>query len=153
MFEIDEKDRAILALLQADASLPLAEVAAEVGLSPSPCWRRVKRLEDEGVIRGRVAILDPKKLGPSLTAYAFVSLDRHEDTIIDQFHTAIRDAPEVMSCYAITGAVDFLLMVVVPDMEAYERFLRRRMLGLTMIRSINTSFVLREVKASTAVPL
>lgn len=153
MVELDEKDQKILDLLQTDASLPMSDVAAAVGLSPSPCWRRVRRLEETGVIKARVALVDRTKIGPSLTAYAFISLDRHEDNLIDQFHAAIQSAPEVTNCAAVTGAVDFLLVVVVPDMEAYERFLRRRLLGLTMIRSINTSFMLREVKSSTAVPI
>lgn len=153
MTELDEKDRAILALIQDDASLPMADVAAAVGLSASPCWRRVRRMEEAGIIRGRVTLLDPKKLGPCLTAYAFVSLERHEDSVIEQFHAAIQAAPEVMMCSTVTGAVDFLLKVVVPDMDAYQAFLRRRLLGLSMIRSINTSFVLSEVKASTAIPL
>ena len=151
--QLDQTDREILTLLQEDASLPMADVAAQVGLSPSPCWRRVRRMEDSGVIKGRVVLVDRAKVGRSLTAYAFISLDRHEDNVIDQFHQAIRSAPEVMMCAAVTGAVDFFLTVVVPDMEAYERFLRQRLLGLTMIRSINTSFMLREVKSSTAIPL
>ncbi|MEL6190358.1 MAG: Lrp/AsnC family transcriptional regulator, partial [Myxococcota bacterium] len=88
--ELDRKDREILTLLQEDASLPMADVAARVGLSPSPCWRRVRRMEEAGVIKGRVALVDRSKVGPSLTAYAFISLERHEDNVIDQFHEAIR---------------------------------------------------------------
>lgn len=150
---LDDTDRAILQELQRDASLSTAELARRVGLSPSPCWRRVRRLEDEGVILRRVAVIDPRKVGLDLTAFALVSLDRHAGAGIEGFHEAVRSAPEVISCYAVTGTVDFLLTVVVRDMEAYERFLTTRLFALPMIRSINTSFVLRSIKTSTLVPV
>ncbi len=150
---LDDVDRQILTLLQADSSRSTAELAEAVGLSPSPCWRRVKRLKDEGVIVGEVAIVDPRRVGKKLTAYAMVSLNRHEDDAIRTFEDALRAAPEVMDCAAVTGDRDFILRVVVEDMEAYQTFLAKRLLHLDMIRSINTSFSLRKVKSSTAVPL
>lgn len=152
-FELDETDLSLLRELQRDGTLSTAELGKRVGLSASPCWRRVKRLEEGGVIRGRVAVLDPAALGLDLSAFALITLSRHVDEDIDAFHEALARAPEVTSCYAVTGAVDFIVTVMVPDMAGYERFLRTRLLHLTMIRSINTSFVLREVKASTALPL
>ena len=153
MVELDEKDRAILSELQVDASLSTAELARRVGLSASPCWRRVKRLEEEGVILRRVAVVSREKVGLHLTAFALVSLDRHEGSSIEVFQEAIRAAPEVVSCFAVTGTVDFLLTVVVSDMLAYERFLTHRLFGLAIIRSINTSFALRELKSTTLAPV
>lgn len=150
---LDDVDRRILAELQADAGLSNAELAERVGVSASPCWRRVKRLEEEGILRGRVALVDAKKLGLDLTAFALISLDRHAESGIEAFHEAMQAAPEVTSCHAVTGAVDFLVTVVVRDMAAYDRFLSRRLLGLPGVRSVNTSFVLRTVKASTALPV
>ena len=150
---LDEKDQAILRVLQADANLSMAELAQKVGLSASPCWRRVKRLEDDGVLLRRVALVDPAKLGLSLTAFALVSLDRHIEAGIEAFHQAVREAPEVTMAYAVTGEVDFLLMVMVPDMAAYEYFLRRCLLDLAVVRSVSTSFALRVVKASTEIPV
>lgn len=150
---LDEKDRAILRELQVDANLPMTELADRVGLSTSPCWRRVKRLEEEGVLLSRVALVDPSRVGIFLTAFAMVSLDRHIERGISSFHEAIQNAPEVITAYAVTGNVDFLLTVMVPDMAAYEYFLRRCLLGLEVVRSVNTSFSLRVVKASTAIPV
>ncbi|MBX2813003.1 MAG: Lrp/AsnC family transcriptional regulator [Myxococcales bacterium] len=150
---LDEKDRAILRELQLDASISMAELADRVGLSSSPCWRRVKRLEDEGVVYGRVALVNPACLGLAITAFAMVSLDRHVEEEITAFHSAVQKAPEVISAHAVTGSVDFILTVLVPDMSAYEYFLRRHLLNLTMVRSVNTSFALRTIKASAPVPL
>lgn len=149
--ELDEIDRRILNALQQDASRPSAEVARIVGLSPSPCWRRIKRLEDEGVIVRRVAIIDPARLGLDLIAFAHISLASHEESDIERFHQRMRAAPEVVSCYAVTGNVDFIVQVLVRDIRAYDDFLTRRLLQTALIRSVNTTFALRTVKATTAV--
>ena len=148
--ELDETDRRILNALQEDAGRPAAEIARLVGLSPSPCWRRIKRLEDEGVIVGRVAIVDASRLGLDLIAFAHISLSSHEREDIARFHDHMRAAPEVVSCYAVTGNVDFIIKVVVKDIRAYDEFLTQRLLQTTLIRSVNTTFALRTVKATTA---
>lgn len=147
---LDDVDRRILEALQEDAARPAAEIARRVGLSPSPCWRRIKRLEDEGVIVRRVAIVDPVKLGLNLTAFAHVSLSSHEKNDIERFHECMRDAPEVVSCHAVTGSVDFVVKVVVKDILAYDTFLTQRLLQTALIRSVNTTFALRAVKDTTA---
>ena len=148
---LDDVDRRILQALQEDAARPAAEIARTVGLSPSPCWRRIKRLEDEGVIVRRVAIVDPTKLGLDLTAFAHISLSSHEKKDIDRFHERMRNTPEVVSCHAVTGQVDFIIKVVVKDIQAYDAFLTRRLLQTALIRSVNTTFALRAVKDTTAV--
>ena len=114
---IDETDRRILVALQNDAGRPAAEIAREVGLSPSPCWRRIKRLEDEGVIARRVAIVEPATLGLDLIAFAHISLTSHERADIVRFNERMQSAPEVVSCYAVTGNVDFIVKVVVQDIR------------------------------------
>ena len=151
--ELDQTDRAILAALQQDAGRPAAEIARIVGLSPSPCWRRIKRLEDEGVIVRRVAIVDPARLGLDLTAFAHISLASHEQDDIARFHERMQSAPEVVSCHAVTGNVDFIVRVVVQDIRAYDAFLSRCLLDTGLIRSVNTTFALRSVKATTALPV
>lgn len=148
---IDDTDRRILQALQEDAGRPTAEIARLVGLSASPCWRRIKRLEDEGVIARRVVIVDPSKLGLDLIAFAHVSLSSHEEADIERFHERMRSSPEVVSCHAVTGNVDFILKVVVTDIHAYDDFLTRRLLQTALIRSVTTTFALRAVKDTTAV--
>ena len=150
---IDETDRRILAALQEDAGRSTAEIARAVGLSPSPCWRRIKRLEDEGVIARRVAIVEPTTLGLDLIAFAHISLTSHEREDIAKFNERMQSAPEVVSCYAVTGNVDFIVKVVVQDIRAYDEFLTRRLLKTGLIRSVNTTFALRPVKETTALPV
>lgn len=151
--EMDDVDRQILVALQEDAGRPAAEIARAVGLSASPCWRRIKRLEEEGVIARRVAVLDPRKLGLDLIAFAHVSLASHEREDIRRFHDRMQISPEVVSCHAVTGNVDFILKVVVKDIRAYDDFLTRRLLDTALIRSVNTTFALRPVKETTALPV
>ncbi len=151
--ELDGVDRRILAALQEDAGRPTAEIARLVGLSPSPCWRRIKRLEDEGVITRRVAIIDPGRLGLDLIAFAHISLTSHERDDIARFHESIQVAPEVVFCYAVTGNVDFIVKVVVQDIRAYDAFLTNRLLQTGLIRSVNTTFALRTVKATSGLSL
>lgn len=153
MDELDETDRSILAELQRDAARPVSELADAVGLSPSPVWRRIKRLEERGVLRKTVAVLSREALGLNLVAIAMVSLSHHSQESLDVFEAALRDAPEVQQVVAVTGDRDFMVRVVVKDMEGYQRFLARRLLPLSMIRSVNTSFVLREVKDTNALPV
>ncbi|MEM7679153.1 MAG: Lrp/AsnC family transcriptional regulator [Myxococcota bacterium] len=148
--ELDDLDRRILNALQEDAGRPTAEIARLVGLSASPCWRRIKRLEDEGVILRRVALIDQQRLGLDLTAFAHISLASHERDDIARFHERVQAAPEVVSCYAVTGNVDFIIKVVVRDIRAYDEFLTKRLLDTALIRSVNTTFALRTVKTTTA---
>jgi DNA-binding Lrp family transcriptional regulator len=150
---LDDTDRRILMLLQEDADRPLQALADAAGLSLSPCWRRVKRLREAGVIRGVVAVLDPSAVGLRLTAFATVSLTNHSDDTVAAFDRALETWPEVTEVHKVTGDRDYLLRILVPDIEAYEDFLSRKLLRHPGVTGVNTRFSLKRVKAVTAVPL
>jgi len=151
--EIDGKDRQILGLLQADATLSTQEIAARVGLSLSPCWRRIKRLKDAGVITAEVSLVDPKAVGLTVSVFASVTLTRHTEENVQDFERFVDTSPEVLECHAVTGDRDYLLRIVVPDIEAYERFLSNQLLRLPFMGAVNSRFSLRRVKYATALPL
>ncbi|RMS78669.1 Lrp/AsnC family transcriptional regulator [Pseudomonas savastanoi] len=148
--ELDVYDRKILALLQEDASLSSAQIAEQVGLSQSPCWRRIQRLKDEGVIRRQVALLDRKKIGLSTQIFAEVKLNAHGRS---NFTDSIRGFPEVLECYVLMGSVDFLLRIVTPDIEAYERFFFEKLSLVPGIQEVNSTVALSEIKSTTSLPL
>ena len=150
----DSIDRRILEELQRDGGLTNQELAERVGLSPSPCLRRVRALEESGVIDRRVALLDGKKLGLSLTALIQISMDRHTPERFEKFEAAVRDCPEVQSCYLITGQqADYLLVVIVPDIETYQEFLLGKITRIEGVSGVHSSFVMRRVVDTTALPL
>lgn len=152
--ELDSIDRHILNLLQKDARLSNHELAAQVGLSDTPCARRVKRLEEEGIIRAQVALLDPDKLGLKLTAMVSISMDRHTPDRFETFERTIARMPEVLECSLVTGqSADFLLKVIVRDMQHYERFLLGQLTKIKGVSGVHSSFVLRQYRNSTALPL
>lgn len=150
---LDAYEKRILRLLQEDASLSNAEIAEKVGLSASPCWRRIDRLEREGFIKRRVAILDRRKVGLNAQIFAQVKLNAHGRANLDQFAAAIRDMPEVLECYVLMGSVDFLLRIVAPDIEAYEKLFFNRLSQLPGVQEVNSTVALSEIKATTALPL
>jgi len=149
---IDGIDRHILESLQRDGRLSNADLAEKVGLSASPCWRRVKALEEGRVIKGYVALIDAKAVGLPVSVFMSVSLTTQVQSALQRFEKAVQQRPEVMECYLMTGDSDYLLRVVVPDLEAYERFVMdfTRIAGVGQIRS---SFALRPVKQGTALPM
>jgi Lrp/AsnC family transcriptional regulator len=149
----DEVDRQILAALQEDAGLSGAEIANRVGLSVSPCWRRIQRLEASGVIRKRVALLDPQALGLDVVVFASVKLSAHGRQALPRFESAVREFPEVMECYTVSGGVDFLLRVVTEDVHRYEEFLRDRLLQLPEVAEVHSRIAITQVKYTTALPL
>ncbi|KZD09092.1 Lrp/AsnC family transcriptional regulator [Oceanibaculum pacificum] len=149
---LDEIDLRILAVLQADASLPLAEIAQQVGLSASPCWRRIQRLEEAGVIRGRVALLDPEKLNVAVTVFVAVKTARHDADWLDHFARAVSDFPEVIEFYRMSGEIDYLLRVAVPDIAAYDAFYKRLILR-AQLTDVSSSFAMETIKYTTALPL
>jgi Lrp/AsnC family transcriptional regulator, leucine-responsive regulatory protein len=151
--ELDEIDRRILALLQANARVANIELAEKVGLSPSPCLRRVRELEEEGVIRRYVTLLDPTRVGLPVSVFVNVTLDRQIEPALERFEAAILKRPEVMECYLMTGDFDYLLRVVTADLSAYERFLVENLTRVPGVASIRSSFALKQVKYSTALPL
>jgi Lrp/AsnC family leucine-responsive transcriptional regulator len=151
---LDPIDRRILEALQQDAGLTNQELAERVGLSPSPCLRRVKTLEEHGIIEKRVAVLSHQKLGLSLTALIQISMDRHTPDRFDKFEKTVRRYPEVLACYLITGQQhDYLLMVVVPGMEQYQAFLLDKITRIEGVTGVHSSFVMRRVVETTALPL
>ena len=152
--ELDRTDRRILQLMQDNGRISNIELADAVGLSPTPCSRRVKRLEDSGAIRRHVTLLDPAWLGLKLKAIIGITMDRHTPERFANFEQCVRQMPEVMECSIVTGqTADYLLRVVVPDMEAYEAFLLGQLTRIEGVSRVHTSFVLRRVVDKTALPL
>ncbi len=150
---IDELDGRILDLIQEDASLSVADLAERVGLSPSPCWRRIKRLEDLGVIRKRVTVLDPDKLGLGFEVYAAVKLLQPSRANLEAFEARLGDWPEVVSCVTVTGNADYMLRVMTRDMHAYDDFLRDKLLDSNLVSGVESRIIMRSVKVTTAVPI
>ena len=153
MIDLDAIDRRILTELQADARISNAALAEAVGLSASPCLRRVRALEAAGVIRRYAALLEAAEVGLPISVFVQVTLERQIDRALETFETAIQDRPEVMECYLMTGDADYLLRVVVSDLNAYERFLKEHLTRVSGVASIKSSFALNQVKYSTALPL
>ncbi len=149
----DRLDRRILEELQLDARITNQELAKRVGLSPAPCWRRLKRLEAEGFISGYATLLSAAAIGLPVQAYALVSLENHHPQTVQQFDQLVRERPEVLECHSMSGPNDYLLRIVAASMEAYERFLSTHVLALSAVRSVNTSFVLRTKKFTTRLPV
>lgn len=154
LIKIDRIDRNILEELQKDGALTNQELADKVGLSPSPCLRRVRALEESGIILRQVTILDHKKLGLSLTAIILIGMDRHTPERFAEFESKVGEYPEVQECYLITGQdADYMLKVVVPDMDHYHHFLLNRITRIQGVSGVHSSFVLRRVLDSTSLPL
>lgn len=146
MKPLDEIDRNILRQLQDNARLSNADLADRVGLSPSPCWQRVKRLEESGLIQGYVAILDQKQLGMPDTIIIEVTLERHDDEVIERFGRALTDLPEILEAYLTTGEYDYFIKVAINGTEGYERFLREKLYRIPGIRHTRSCFALRCLK-------
>jgi Lrp/AsnC family leucine-responsive transcriptional regulator len=152
--KLDRTDRRILQAMQANARISNLELADAVGLSPTPCSRRVKRLEESGLIRAHVTLLSQRMLGLKLTAYIGISMDRHTPDRFEAFEAEVAQYPEVMECSVVTGqASDYLLKAVVPDMEYYERFLLGKLTRIAGVTGVHSSFELRRVIHRTALPL
>jgi Lrp/AsnC family transcriptional regulator len=150
---LDNFDRKILRLLQSDASLSNAAVAEAVALSPSPCWRRVDRLQREGFIKRRVAILDRTKIGLNIDIFVLVTLNAHGRTNLEGFSAAIQEFPEVLECFVLMGSYDYMLRVVTSDIAAYEQFLYSKLSQLPGVQGINSLTALSEIKSTTALPV
>ncbi|KQY89202.1 MULTISPECIES: Lrp/AsnC family transcriptional regulator [Roseateles] len=154
--ETNEFDRAslqILEALQVDARLSTQALAEKVGLSATPVWRRVKELEDRGVIRGQVVLVDREKIGLSICVLANVSLVRHSEGAVEQFERLVGTRREIIECHAITGEADYVIKVVAADMKAYDLFLQQHIFKLPGVSSVRSNVVLREVKYETALPV
>ena len=152
MAMFDETDRRILACLQEDAAQPVADVARRIGLSSTPCWRRIQKLDEAGVIRGRVALLDSAKLNVGVTVFVSVKTTQHNAAWLERFAEAVTEFPEVMELYRMSGEVDYLLRVVVPDVAAYDRFYKR-LIDQTTLADVSSSFAMEQIKYTTSLPL
>jgi Lrp/AsnC family transcriptional regulator len=150
---LDEVDLRILDLLQREAALPVAEIASRSGLSTTTCWRRIQQLENSGVIRGRVALLDRSALGLDVTIFAHIKLSTQGRDAIADFATAIRERPEVMDCYTTMGEWDFMLRIVTRDIKAYEAFYLDHLSKLPNVQSINSSVTVTVIKETTILPI
>ena len=151
--ELDPIDRAILRLIQRDAGLSLAEIAAEVGLTATPCWKRIRRMEQTGIITGRVALVDAAKVGLGLSIFVAIETGDHSAPWIDTFAATVEKMPEVVDCWRLGGDVDYLLRVVVPDMAAFDAFYRRLTAEVPSLRKVTSRFAMERVKNTTALPL
>lgn len=150
---IDAVDRKILNLIQRDASLTVAEVAEKVGISQSPCWRRIQRLRDDGIIRGQVTLLDRERLGMNAQVFAQVRLNAKGRENIEEFSRIIQEFDEVLECHVTLGTTDFILKIVASDINAYERFFFERLSRVPGIQEINSMVALSEIKSTTALPI
>ena len=153
MKNLDRYDRQLLAELQRDARQTVQQLAAAVGLSSTPCWKRVKELEACGVIRGYTALVDRAKVGLSLCVLAELNLTRHHEDDVRRFEAAVAQSPQIVSCYATTGQADYVIKVLVADIEEYEAFLHETAFKLPGVTHVRSSVVLKEVKAETRLPV
>jgi Lrp/AsnC family transcriptional regulator len=143
----------ILAMLQHDASLTAAEIAEQVNLSASPCWRRINRLEQEGLIQKKVALLDAERLGLGLVVFARIRLAKNDEVSLHGFEERVRAFAEVVECYTVTGSADYFLKIITRDIKHYDRFLRRHLLQMSQVRDINSNVAVTQIKYSTELPL
>tara|TARA_R110000824_G_scaffold29162_16_gene97297 strand:+ start:1156 stop:1626 length:471 start_codon:yes stop_codon:yes gene_type:complete len=150
---LDRYEKKILEILQEDARISSSELADKVGLSQSPCWRRVNMLEESGVIRKRVVLVDRKKVGLRAQVFAQVKLSAHGRAHLADFEAAIADIPEVIECYVLMGTVDFLLRVITVDIESYEKLFFEKLSRLPGVQEITSNIALSEIKNSTALPI
>jgi Lrp/AsnC family transcriptional regulator len=149
---LDAMDLKILRILQDDCTLPVAEIGKAVGLSTTPCWRRIQKLEELGYIQRRVALLDPKKVGAGVTVFVSISTSQHTLEWLERFHSVIAEFPEVVEFYRMSGAVDYLLRVVVPDIAAYDRFYKK-LISKIELTNVSSAFAMEQIKFTTALPL
>lgn len=152
MAPLDKLDRKILAILQKDVTTPVADIGKEVGLSTTPCWRRIQKMEQDGVIRGRVAVLDPKAVNAKVTAFVSIVTNQHSDEWLRKFSGLVDQFPEVVEFYRMAGNVDYLLRVVVPDIEAFDGFYKR-LIAQIDIADVSTTFAMEQIKYTTELPL
>jgi Lrp/AsnC family transcriptional regulator len=149
---MDRLDRMILTILQEDAAVPVAEIGRRVGLSTTPCWRRIQKMEEEGVIKARVAVLDPKKVNAKVTVFVSITTNQHNEDWLTRFAKVISDFPEVVGFYRMSGQIDYLLKVVVPDIEAYDVFYKK-LVSKIDIMDVSSAFAMETIKNETALPL
>lgn len=151
--KLDDIDLNILRILQEDADINIHAIGEKVGLSHTPCWRRIKRLEQSGVIKARKCLLDSRKMGLDVSIFVFVRLDVHDSEVLDEFEAATLSIPEILQCYTMSGEFDYLLRVVVPTVRAYEKAVKGKLLKLPHVGMMNSHFALNEIKNTSSLPI
>ena len=149
---MDRIDRMILSILQEDSTVPVSEIGRRVGLSTTPCWRRIQKMEEDGVIRGRVAVLDPRLVNAKVTVFVSIITNQHNEDWMTRFSRIISEFPEVVEFYRMSGQIDYLLKVVVPDIEAYDTFYKKLVAKID-ITDVSSAFAMERIKETTALPL
>ena len=150
--KMDVTDRKILTLLQGDASLSVAEIGSRVGLSSTPCWKRIQRLEADGVIQRRVALVDQDKIGLGITVFVSIETGDHSQDWLSTFADMVGAMPEVMEFYRMAGDVDYMLRVVVPDIQGYDTFYKK-LIASVALKNVTSRFAMEKIKATTALPI
>jgi len=149
---MDATDKKILDLLQADAGLTVKQIAEQIALSATPCWKRIQKLEEQGFIRARVALLDPKKVNASVTVFVAIKTDQHSREWIERFNNAVTELPQVMEIYRMSGEIDYLLRVAVSSIEAYDQFYKK-LIDRIELSNVTSSFAMEQIKYTTALPI
>ena len=149
---LDAMDLKILRILQEDCTVPVAEIGKRIGLSTTPCWRRIQKLEEDGIIRRRVALLEPASINAGVTVFVAITTNQHTKDWLERFHAAVVDFPEVVELYRMSGQVDYMLRVVVPDIGAYDAFYKR-LISRIELSDVSSSFAMEQIKYTTALPL
>jgi len=150
---LDNYDKKILKALQQNADLSMADLGDQVGLSHTPCWRRVKRLEEDGFITQRVTLLSAEKLELNVSVHAYITIKSHDEESLIAFESSVQEVQEIVECYSITGDKDYLLRMVVANVDQYEKLLKKTLVHLPNVASVNSVFALKQVKFTTALPL
>jgi len=150
--KLDAIDRKLLEMLQLDCDTPIADLAAAVQLSTTPCWRRIQRMKEAGVVTGHVALVDPKSVNVGVTVFVNIKTNQHSQAWFDRFHATVESIPEVVEFYRMSGDVDYLLRIVVPDIAAYDGVYKRLIAG-TQLFDVSSSFAMEQLKFTTALPL
>ena len=151
--DLDATDLAILRLIQADASLSLGDIAKEVGLTQTPCWKRIRRMEEAGIITGRVTLVTAEKLGLGISVFVAIETGDHSAAWIESFAKTVAEMPEIVECWRLGGDVDYLLRVVVSDMTAFDGFYRKLTARVSSLRKVTSRFAMECVKSTTALPI
>ena len=151
--DIDDYDRKILRALQENADYSMAELGEKVGLSHTPCWRRIKRLEADGVIRGRVTLLQGEKLDLAVSVHAYITNKEHDEASLAEFEQSVLDLPEVVECYSTSGDKDYMLRIVVNSVDDYDKLLKNKLVSLPNVASVKSVFALKQVKYTTELPI
>lgn len=151
--KLDKFDREILRVLQKDATVSMAELSNRVGLSHTPCWRRVKRMEADGIIRNKVTLLDNKKLNLGVSVFIYVTLKNHDGESLNQFEAAVQEIDEIIECHTTSGEKDYLLKIIVESIEEYEHLLKSKLTYLPLVDHLSSTFALKQVKNTTELPI